>query len=430
MHIPFDFPYLAYTGILLFIMGCTFNAPVFLSFILKVIRMPARVIFGAAGKITVSDVEGSRYRFSVALMSVAISSALIVALLSSIFSLKNSFQDWLRTYLVADVYVKPASCMSNYCFDPLDDAVISDIERIPDVEDIGRFRALQIDFRGRKVVAGFGNTAIWSKYRKHGNLAIKEEERLRILGTEKNASISDYLKVTYGLNLGDEIQIQTPKGKEKFTINYTSISFSTTSGFIYIDRKWLRELWGIDDSTQLTIYLKEGADTGQFIKKLEEQLSNKYSLNIMDHSELRTQSLAIFDKSFALTYAIEFIAIVISMIGVINILLIMVFEKKREISIIRYLGGSWRHITKIMILSGGVIGFAGIVLGGIMGPVISMVIIHVINKISFGWEVSLHIPLLYLSILTVILFLTTLSAGFIPSKVARKLDPKKFISFE
>jgi ABC-type antimicrobial peptide transport system permease subunit len=83
-----------------------------------------------------------------------------------------------------------------------------------------------------------------------------------------------------------------------------------------------------------------------------------------------------------------------------------------------------------MILSGGVIGFAGIVLGGIMGPVISMVIIHVINKISFGWEVSLHIPLLYLSILTVILFLTTLSAGFIPSKVARKLDPKKFISFE
>jgi putative ABC transport system permease protein len=83
-----------------------------------------------------------------------------------------------------------------------------------------------------------------------------------------------------------------------------------------------------------------------------------------------------------------------------------------------------------MVLSAGIIGIAGIALGSLMGPAISMVIIHVINKISFGWEVSLHMPLGYLSLLTVILFLTTLAAGIIPAKVAKKIDPKSFISFE
>jgi putative ABC transport system permease protein len=429
-YIPFDFPYLSYMGILLFIMGCTFNAPVFLSLVIRIIRIPARMIFGASGKITISDIEGSRYRFSIALMSVAISAALIVALLSSISSLKKSFKDWLSTYLIADVYVKPASCKSNYCFDPLADEVISIFEDNPEVDDIGKFRSLQIDFQGRKVVAGFGNTAIWSKYRKRMNLSTTEEERLQILGTGRKASISDYLKVKYGLTLGDEIVIQTPKGKETFIVNYSSISFSTTSGFIYMDRKWLKELWGMDDATQLTIYLKEGTNTEQFIMRLREQLPDTYAINITDNSVLRKESLAIFDKSFTLTYAIEFIAIIISMIGVINTLLILVFEKKREISIIRYLGGTWHHITKTMILSGGLVGAAGIVFGYIMGPAISMVIIHVINKISFGWEVRLHIPFLYLSVLTIILFFTTVLAGFIPSRVARKIDPKSFISFE
>jgi putative ABC transport system permease protein len=429
-YIPFDFPYLSYAGILLFIMGCTFNAPVFLSLVLRIFKIPARILFGAAGKITVSDIEGSRYRFSVALMSVAISAALIVALLSSITSLKNSFKDWLLTYLIADAYVKPASCKSNYCFDPLPDKVISTIENSPEVDDIGKFRALQIDFQGQKVVAGFGNTAIWSKYRKRMNLSTTEQELLQRLSTGKKASISEYLKVKYGLMLGDEITIQTPRGKEAFTVNYTSISYSTTSGFIYMDRQWLKELWGMDDATQLTVYLKEGTDTEQFIMKQREQLSNTYALNIVDNSALRRESLDIFDKSFTLTYAIELIAIIISMIGVINTLLILVFEKKREISIIRYLGGSWHHITKTMILSGGLVGAAGIVFGIIMGPAISMVIIHVINKISFGWEVRLHVPFLYLTILMVILFLTTVLAGFIPSRVARKIDPKSFISFE
>jgi putative ABC transport system permease protein len=262
------------------------------------------------------------------------------------------------------------------------------------------------------------------------NLSTTEQELLQRLSTGKKASISEYLKVKYGLMLGDEITIQTPRGKEAFTVNYTSISYSTTSGFIYMDRQWLKELWGMDDATQLTVYLKEGTDTEQFIMKQREQLSNTYALNIVDNSALRRESLDIFDKSFTLTYAIELIAIIISMIGVINTLLILVFEKKREISIIRYLGGSWHHITKTMILSGGLVGAAGIVFGIIMGPAISMVIIHVINKISFGWEVRLHVPFLYLTILMVILFLTTVLAGFIPSRVARKIDPKSFISFE
>jgi len=66
----------------------------------------------------------------------------------------------------------------------------------------------------------------------------------------------------------------------------------------------------------------------------------------------------------------------------------------------------------------------------VMGLLMSLIFINVINKISFGWEIHFRVPVLYLFFVTSILFLTTLLAGLIPSRVARKIDPKRFISFE
>ncbi len=76
-------------------------------------------MFGAIGKITLGDMKGNIYRFSVALMSVAVSSALLIAFLTLIFSLRESLAGWINKNVVADVYIKPASCKANYCFYPM-----------------------------------------------------------------------------------------------------------------------------------------------------------------------------------------------------------------------------------------------------------------------------------------------------------------------
>ena len=60
----------------------------------------------------------------------------------------------------------------------------------------------------------------------------------------------------------------------------------------------------------------------------------------------------------------------------------------------------------------------------------SVIFIEVINKVSFGWEIHFRVPLLSLTLVTSVLFLITLLAGFIPLNVARRIDPKRFISFE
>ncbi len=431
LYAPFEFPVLSYMGILFIIAGFTFISPLYLSALLKVIKKPSEKIFRATGKIAFSDMRGNVYRFSVALMSVAISSALIIALFTLIFSFRKSLNGWINQYITADVYIKPASCKSNYCFYPISEDVIDIVKSFPEIIGVDKFRALQLELHGKKVIAGFADIKVKRKYSvkryfdKEYNNILKEME-----GDEKVAGISDYLSIKYGLKKGDFIEIETPSGKQYFRINDVSSSYSTTSGFIYIDRKWLKKLWGLDDATQFSIYVKDGVDIEAFIRKLKERLYPYYAVEIWNNQGLRDKIMDIFNKSFAITYAIELISITVSLIGVLNTLLALVFERKREISIIRYLGGKWKQIQNTMILSAGIVGITGILLGMFIGPLMSIIFMYVVNKISFGWEIHFSLPYFYLSVVTLILFLTTLFAGYLPSKVARKIDPKRFISFE
>ncbi|MBF0559285.1 MAG: FtsX-like permease family protein [Nitrospirae bacterium] len=426
---PFSFPLLAYTGILLILSGFTLTAPMYFSFILDLLAKPASEKLGATGLLAWGDMRGSLSRFSVALMSVAISTSLIIALLILIFSFRNSLKMWIVRNIAADIYIKPTSCTSNFCFFPLSDDIGNIVGSFPDVKGIDRFRTLHLDFHGRKIVAGFGDIAAQLRYapRDHDRDIIKRDDQL-LQG--QRVSISNYLGIKYGLRPGDSIELGTPEGSKTFTIYSTFSSYSTTSGFIYLDRKWLKKYWGLDDATQIAVYLNRGANADSFAAGLRQALSRRYSVEVLNNVELREKVLAIFNKSFAITYAIELISIMVSLIGVVNTLLALVLERQREISIVRYLGGSWKQIQKMLVISAGTVGISGILMGAIIGPVMSGIFILVINKISFGWEIRPGIPALYLAVVVLTLFLTTLAAGLIPARVARRIDPKRFISFE
>lgn len=429
-YTPLDFPYLSYSAILLIILGFTCLSPHILVILLRLSRRQMARVFGAPARIAYGEISGSVYRFSIAVMTVAISGALIVALVTLIYSFRDSLKTWIRNTITADIYIKPASCTSNYCFQPLSGEIIEYIAGQPEVDGIDRYRALQVEVFGRRVVAGFGTTSLAVRLSGSQYFSKENEQRLRELVSSQQVAVSGYLATRHGLARGDTLDIPTPAGIKTFTVNDAFTSYSTTAGFVYLDRRWLKEFWGLDDATQVSLYLKPGSEAGTLIASLRTHFGGTYALDIMDNQELRGRVLAIFDRSFAITYAIEFIAILVSLIGVVNTLLALVLEKRRELSIFRYLGGSWRQVRDKLLLSGVVVAIAGIAIGHAMGGMMSALFIRVVNKISFGWEISFQYPLVYLVLISAGLFVTTLLASLVPLRVARRIDPKRLISFE
>ena len=416
----FNQPFFSYAGILLVLAGFAAGSPYYLEKFLQKGQNLLKKIFRAPGTISSADIYSSLYRFSIALISVTISTALIISMMVLINSFETSLKNWINKNLNADIFIKSSSCSSNFCFEPIDSNVLSKIKDIDGIAALNPFMAMQGKFRGRDVIYGFGDEKVVKKY--NDNI-----ENYNIIRT---TAVSEYLKIKYGIEKGDDILIDTPAGRKKFKVREVFTSYSTTQGFIILDKSFQKKYWGSSAFTQLSVFLKKDADTEKVIKKIKEKLEGAYTLDILNNNVLRQKVMGIFNNSFQITYAIQLTALIISLLGVANMLYAVALERKREISILKYLGADNKFLTKIYMISAGFIGFCGIIYGVILGFILSFITIKVVNTISFGWSISIHLNAVKIFITLMILLIFVILAGILPLKTIKQTDPKKSVSYE
>jgi len=415
-----EYPYLSYVGVFFILIGFCAAAFLYLEKLILFVEKFLKKIFKTAGFISFADIFSSSYRFAIALISVAISMALVISMVTLIDSFKISLTKWIDNNLRADIFIKSASCSSNFCFEPLDENILYKIKTVDGVEAVSTFRAMPGTFKGKEILLGFGEEKVVKKY--HNGIDNFE--------VTKSVAVSEYFKIRYGLKVGDFIEIDTPKGKGKFKIREIFTSYSTVNGFIIFDNSFQKRYWDELKFTQVSIYLKKGVDSDSVISKLENLINQDGSLDIFNNDVIRKKVIKIFDKSFAITYAIQGIALIVSLLGVGNMLYAVALERRKEISILKYLGANNILLSKIYTLSAAVIGFFGVFYGVLLGSVLSVIIIKVVNTKSFGWSIEYHVNFLKTSLLLLVLVLFVIFAGLLPIKTIKQLDPKKFASYE
>ena len=132
------------------------------------------------------------------------------------------------------------------------------------------------------------------------------------------------------------------------------------------------------------------------------------------------QGIRIFDRTFAITYALEAVALFVAIMGVAGALLALVIDRRREFGLLRFLGGSTGQVWRLVLFEAGLLGLLATVAGLALGYVLSLLLIYVINKQSFGWTIQFHWPVaVLLGALTLIYAATVVSAVY-PARVASR----------
>src|SRR6185436_4031784 len=119
--------------------------------------------------------------------------------------------------------------------------------------------------------------------------------------------------------------------------------------------------------------------------------------------EIRKTSLALFDRSFAVTYALEAVAVLVGLFGLSSSLGAIVLARRREFGVLRHLGLTRRQIGAMLAAEGGLLALLGAAAGLAAGAAISVVLVHVVNRQSFNWSMEMHFPVLLLGGLTLVL---------------------------
>ena len=173
--------------------------------------------------------------------------------------------------------------------------------------------------------------------------------------------------------------------------------YARQSGAIAIDKAAFERLTGDSRANDLALWLDRQADAGQLQKTLR-ALADTSSpgagalLEFGTTSQIRATSLRIFDRSFAVTYWLQAVAIAIGLFGVAASFSAQVLARRKEFGLLAHLGLTRRQILQVIALEGAAWTGVGAIAGLGLGLVVSVVLVHVVNPQSFHWTMDLMLP--------------------------------------
>ncbi|HEX3376254.1 MAG TPA: FtsX-like permease family protein, partial [Candidatus Acidoferrales bacterium] len=134
--------------------------------------------------------------------------------------------------------------------------------------------------------------------------------------------------------------------------------------------------------------------------------------------------------TFAITYALETVAVIVAIMGIAGALLALVIDRRRELGLLRFLGASTAQVRKLILVEAGLVGILATIAGSILGYFLSLILVFVINKQSFGWTIHFHWPIAVLLGALTTVYLATLLSGIYPAVLAARVDPLEVIHEE
>jgi putative ABC transport system permease protein len=225
--------------------------------------------------------------------------------------------------------------------------------------------------------------------------------------------ISEPLAAALHYHEGDTLTLPTPVGPRQLRIAGVFYDYRTDGPSVWMDISTFRRFWRDQHLNAVRLYLKNPARTPQVQARLQQTYGSRYRLLALSHRELRQGILRIFDETFALTYALEGVAVLVAIFGIITTFLVLVMERERELALLQAIGASRRQILTMVLTESGLASLLSFLLGASCGSVLSLLLIKVINKQAFGWTIQLHwVPGIYWQTLLLVLSLGLGAAAY------------------
>jgi putative ABC transport system permease protein len=166
-----------------------------------------------------------------------------------------------------------------------------------------------------------------------------------------------------------------------------------------------------------------GVDPVELRRRILEAASGRWALSITTNRELRREVLAIFDRTFAVTRALEGIAVAVAVLGVAHALAASAVERRRAFGLLRAVGASGGQIRRATLVEALLSGGAGVLAAIPAGAAFAWLLLAVINPQSFGWTVAADVPVLPLAGASALVLLASLAAGIGPGNIAARVEP-------
>ena len=208
---------------------------------------------------------------------------------------------------------------------------------------------------------------------------------------------------------GDTVRVPTPAGPKTLTLAGVYADYGNERGSLLVERARLVAWFSDDYAANVSLFLHPGADADSLRTDL---LARHPGLAIYTNASLRSEILRIFRQTFSITYALEVIGVAVAVIGLALTLISVLLDRREELTTLRALGFSRREIAFATAIEGTSLAASAVAGGLVLSLALGWLLIHVINKQSFGWTLGFSLPWAQLAALAVTVIATGAAVSY------------------
>ena len=339
-------------------------------------------------------------RNAVTVSALMVGLSVMIGVAVMVRSFRDTVEVWVDETVMADLIVAPQSWLQGKQVGQSSRALPgtwrSTLSAIDGIAAVDTLREVSVGVDGQPVALVSRDLLLHSQRSRYLMIHGDSTAALQRAAETGGVLLSEVLATRLRLREGSTISITTPAGPVAVSVEGIFYDYATDGGKMVMDRTWYQQEWHDDRVSVFSIYLAAGADVDQVRQSIVAHVAGLDGMTapplVIRNHELRREILEIFDRSFALTYVLEAIAVLVAVLGIVNTLVTAVLERRREFASLRAIGASTRQVERLVLWEAAYLGLIGTALGVVGGLLLALLLIHVINKQSFGWTIQMTVP--------------------------------------
>ncbi len=375
---------LAFGGLFGLIVGAALLVPPIAAGLLALSERPAARLFGAPGALAARGSSRSLSRTSVALAALVVALSTSIAVGVLIASFRTSVITWLDSAFTADVYASTPTLVRTRAASVFPGAAINALLAAPDVDRVVRYRTATAPSPRGPVQLVALDTAIEGaavfQFQSGGSAGDVEA-----LERGEAFFVTEPLAHHLVLEPGDVLELDLAGGRLALPIAAVVHDYGSDRGNAIVDLSRYQRASGDTSISSLGLWLTKGRDPDAALPELRATLPAGLNVVMRSNAGLRTETLVVFDRTFAVTRVLRFVTLLVALVGLVSALMALALDRAREIAVLRALGLTPGQLYGLLGAQALMLGLVAGLIALPVGALVAFVMIDVVNARSFGW---------------------------------------------
>lgn len=374
----------------------------------RLLRPALKALWPVEGALAADSLIQAPRRTSACVAAVLLSLALAVSFSGMSRAAYDSIAGWVDSTLQADFYVAPSRDIVNRAV-RFPAEMQAELEAIPHIERVQPVRSTRILYKDTPVLL----TAIEFSGlpdRVRSRLTAGEPSHIRQqMHAGEGLLVSDNFARLQQVGLGDVLEVTAPHGIIRLPVVGVLIDYTDQQGTILMSRDTYTRYWRDDSVNLFRLYLDEGASVDDVRQRIFAQYDGTRQVFVFTNGDVRNYVLGVAEQWLSLSSIQIAIAVLVAILGIVNTLTVSITDRRRELGVLRAIGGLAAQIRLTIWLEAISIGLLGLLLGIAFGAIN----LHYTLQIAERDVAGFHVAYLFPVTMALTLLPTILAAAFL-----------------